>query len=42
MALQQNLAVVLNALSFNCLVLLLATQVFYSRIEVRWAGEEFN
>jgi len=42
MALEQALPVVMVALSFTCLVLLLATQLFYGRIEHRWAGEEFN
>ena len=42
MALEQALPVVMVALSFTCLVLLLATQLFYGRIEHRWAGEEFD
>ena len=42
MALEQALPVVLVALSFTCLVLLLATQLFYGRIQHRWAGEEFD
>ena len=41
-ALEQALPVVLVALSFTCLVLLLATQLFYGRIQHRWAGEEFD
>ena len=42
MALEQALPMVLVALSFSCLVLLLATQFFYGRIQHRWAGEEFD
>ena len=42
MALQQNFGIILIALSFVCLILLMATLVFYKRIEVRWAREELG
>jgi hypothetical protein len=42
MALHQNFGIILIALSFVCLILLMATQLFYKRIEVRWASEELG